>query len=329
MKSRSNGYNIKYIASVNSTEAFSEIINKVAISLKRTSIFQVITGIFLSLLLLSGCNASKTQTDELRFTAEQYPTVDGSTVTIPLSEALAAQLMDLPIEEARQYVVHNKTHEAYLNLIDKKADIIFVTSPSEEDLKLAKSRNVEFEIVPIVSEAFVFLTGTDNVVDDLTLDEIRKIYSGEITSWKQVGGEDVSIIPYQRPVNSGSQTGLLDLVMKDTEPMEAPTEQVIAGMGELIDTVSAYTDEPNGIGYSYYYYTSEMWGNDRVKLLSVDGIKPEHSSITSGKYPLHTAYYAVINKDEPKNSSARKMISYILSDEGQNLMEEAGYVKVR
>lgn len=329
MKSRSKGYNIKYIASVNSTEAFSEIINKVAISLKRTSIFQVITGIFLSLLLLSGCNASKTQPDALRFTAEQYPTVDGSTVTIPLSEALAAQLMDLPIEEARQYVVHNKTHEAYLNLIDKKADIIFVTSPSEEELKLAKSRKVEFEVIPIVSEAFVFLTGTDNTVDNLSRNEIRKIYAGEITNWNQVGGEDIPIIPYQRPVNSGSQTGLLDLVMKDTAPMDAPTEQIIAGMGELIDTVSAYTDEPNGIGYSYYYYTSEMWGNDRVKLLSVDGVKPEPSTISSKEYPLDTAYYAVIRKDEPDDSPARKMVSYILSDEGQRLMEEAGYVKVR
>lgn len=297
--------------------------------MKRKSLPLGITFILFSLVLLSGCSVLKTSSETLRFTAEQYPIVDGSTVTIPLSEALASELMDLPIEEARQYVVHNKTHEAYLNLIDKKADIIFVTSPSEEELTLAKSRNVEFEIVPIVSEAFVFLTGTDNTVDDLSLDEIRKIYSGEITSWSQVGGEDISIIPYQRPVNSGSQTGLLDLVMKDTEPMEAPTEQVIAGMGELIDTVSAYTDEPDGIGYSYYYYTSEMWGNDRVKLLSVDGIRPEHSSISSGEYPLHTAYYAVIRSDEPDDSPVRRMISYILSDEGQKLMEEAGYVKVR
>ncbi len=297
--------------------------------MKRTSIPQTITCILLSLFFLSGCSVKDSISEDLKFTVDQYPIVDGSTVTIPLSEALAAELMELPIEEARQYVVHNKTHEAYLNLIDKKADIIFVTSPSEEELNLAKSRNIEFEIVPIVSEAFVFLTGTDNTVDDLTLDEIIKIYSGEITSWNQVGGEDMSIIPYQRPVNSGSQTGLLDFVMKDTEPMEAPTEQVIAGMGELIDTVSAYTDEPNGIGYSYYYYTSEMWGNDRVKLLSVDGIKPEHSSIRSGEYPLHTAYYAVIRNDEPKDSPVRKMIFFILSDEGQNLMEEAGYVKVR
>lgn len=297
--------------------------------MKRTSTLPVITCIFLSLLLLSGCNTIKTQPETLKFTAEQYPIVDGSTVTIPLSEALVAQLMDLPIEEARQYVVHNKTHEAYLNLIEKKADIIFVTSPSEEELKLAKSKKVEFEVIPIVSEAFVFLTGTDNTVDDLTLDEIRKIYTGEITNWNQVGGEDLPIIPYQRPVNSGSQTGLLDLVMKDTAPMDAPTEQIIAGMGELIDTVSAYTDEPNGIGYSYYYYTSEMWGNDRVKLLSVNGIKPDPASISSEEYPLDTAYYAVIRKDEPNHSPARKMISYILSDEGQRLMEEAGYVKVR
>ena len=109
--------------------------------------------------------------------------------------------------------------------------------------------------------------------------------------------------------------------------MEAPSALVIAGMGELIDTVAAYTDEPNGIGYSYYYYTSEMWGNDKVKLLSVDGIAPSNKTISSNEYPIHTAYYAVFRKDEDKDSDVRKILSFILSEEGQNLMEEAGYVK--
>ena len=282
----------------------------------------------LSLIIISGCS-SKTQPEiTLTFTPETYPIVDGSTVTIPLSEMLASRLMELPIEEARQYILHNKTHEAYVNLINKEVDLIFVTSPSDEELELAKKNNVELEVIPIVSEAFVFLTGKDNTISGLSLQEIQKIYTGEITNWNAVGGNDMNILPYQRPLNSGSQTGFLDLVMGELEPMNPPTELVIAGMGELIDTVSAYTDEPNGLGYSYYYYTSEMWGNDRVKLIEIDGVTPNATTISSGEYPLRTAYYAVIRADEEENSPVREIVSYILTEPGQSLVEEAGYVRI-
>lgn len=285
--------------------------------------FVVVIGIF-----AGGCSKATSPVKKPSFTPETYPIIDGSTVTIPLSEHLAASLMNLDLETARQYVLHNKTHQAYVNLIERKADLIFVTSPSIGEMELADQEDVELEVIPIVSEAFVFLTGADNPMTNLSLEEIQRIYKGEITNWKEVGGEDLPITAYQRPVDSGSQTGFLDLVMKDQKPMEAPSTLVIAGMGELIDTVAAYTNEPSGIGYSYYYYTSEMWGNEKVKLLSIDGVAPSNKTISSHEYPIHTAYYAVIRKEEAKDSDVRNIISYILSEDGQNLMEEAGYVKI-
>lgn len=284
----------------------------------------LIVGVF----FFYGCS-SLTENKALNYTTENYPAIDGSTVTIPLSEALVASSMDMPIEEARQYVSHSKTHGAYVNLINGDMDLIFVTSPSDDELALAKENNVELEVIPIVSEAFVFLNGADNPVNNLTLDEIKRIYSGEITNWNEVGGEDLAISAYQRPANSGSQTGFLDFVMKGIDPMVAPINQTIEGMGELIDTVSTYTDQPDGIGYSYYYYASSMWTNEKVKLLQIDGVEPNNETIQSGEYPIMTAYYAVIRSDEEKNSDARKIISYLLSDQGQDLAQEAGYVKVK
>lgn len=294
--------------------------------IKSTLIFMILIA---CVILIGGCSTTAREAVKPSFTPETYPVIDGSTVTIPLSEHLAASLMNLTLEDARQYVLHNKTHQAYLNLIDKKADLIFVTSPSAEELEIAKEKKVELEVIPIVSEAFVFLTGKDNPVSDLSLKDIQRIYIGEVTNWKAVGGEDIPIIAYQRPVNSGSQTGFIDLVMKGRQPMGAPSSHVIAGMGELIDTVAAYTDEPNGLGYSYYYYASEMWGNEKVKLLSIDGVSPNNETISSREYPIHTAYYAVFRKEEAQNSDVRKIVSYILSKDGQDLMEEAGYVKVQ
>ena len=268
--------------------------------------------LIICLSVLSGCEKKAPQ-----FTMDTYPKVDGSTVTIPLSEAVAATLTRSTLEAVRPYILHNKTHQAYLNLIDKQTDLIFVTGPSEEELALAKEAGVEFEVIPIVSEAFVFLTHIDNPIKGLTTQNIQDIYTGKVTNWSEVGGTDEAIIPYQRPVNSGSQTGFLDLVMKGLTPMQAPEELVTAEMGMLIDAVANYENSAAALGYSYFYFVEDMWGNDAVKLLEVDDIYPNHETISSGDYPFTTAYYAVIRKDSPKDSSERQVIEWILSEEGQ------------
>jgi phosphate transport system substrate-binding protein len=222
-----------------------------------------------------------------------------------------------------------KTHPAYLNLIDKKTDLIFVTSPSAEELKLAQDKGIVMEVVPIVSEAFVFLVNADNPVDNLTLAQIQKIYTGEIKNWKEVGGEDKPIIAYQRPVNSGSQTGFLALVMKGLIPTNPPLDQIPVEMGELIDVVASFDHQAAGIGYSYYYFVMDMWGSQNIKLLKVDGVYPDKTTISQKNYPINTAYYAVFRKDEKKDSDVRKIVDWLLSDEGQQLAQDAGYVKVR
>ncbi|HYE68275.1 MAG TPA: substrate-binding domain-containing protein [Anaerovoracaceae bacterium] len=284
--------------------------------------------LFLSVLLITIILAGCSNQGGLNLTLEDYPKVDGSTATIPLSEAFGAAVMGKSIEEVRQYIVHNTTHNAYVNLIDKRADIIFVTSPSEEELTYAKQKGVELEVIPIVSEGFVFLTSKDNPVKDLSFRQIKDIYSGKITNWKDVGGEDKKIIAYQRQPNSGSQTGMLDLVIGPDVIMDAPTEKIIAEMGSLIDAVAVYTNEEDAIGYSYFYYVTDMWKNEKVKLMAVDGVYPDKNTISDGSYPIQTAYYAVLRSEEPKNSNARKLLAWILSEQGQQVAEEAGYVKL-
>lgn len=277
--------------------------------------------------MLSACQSKPPQ--QPSFTLQSYPKVDGSTVTIPLSEAIMAQLTQQSLDTVRPYILHTKTHQAYLNLIDKKADLIFVTYPSIDEQTYAHEKQIKLEIVPIVSEAFVFLTHKDNPVESLTIKQIQDIYQGIITNWSEVGGEDVPIIAYQRPVNSGSQTGFLDLVMKELEPMTPPTEWIQGSMGEIIDAVASYQNKPDALGYSYYYFVVDMWGNENVKLLQVDGVYPNNETISSKQYPIHTAYYAVFRKEEPANSDVRRIVDWILSDAGQQLAEDFGYVKVR
>jgi phosphate transport system substrate-binding protein len=282
-----------------------------------------IVGLVLG-LMLSACAPRAP-----RFTLESYPRVDGSTVTIPLAEALMAKLTGKTVDEVRPYILHSKTHQAYLNLIEGTKDLILVTSPSEGELAYAAEKGVELEVVPVTSEAFVFLVHKDNPVESLTLAQIQDIYTGKITNWSQVGGDDVAIRAFQRPVNSGSQTGFLDLVMDGKTPMDPPMEWITAEMGQLIEAVASYDQSPDAIGYSYYYFVTDMWGNPNVRLLTVNGVYPEPATITNRTYPIKTAYYAVFRKDEPQNSAVRKVVDYVLSVAGQALVEESGYVKVR
>jgi phosphate transport system substrate-binding protein len=282
----------------------------------------------LCLFLLVAC-VKETQVKRPVFKADTFPKVDGSTVTIPFSEALFAKLTDSSLDVARASILHNKTHMAYLNLFAGNADLIFVTSPSVEELALALASKFELEVVPITSEAFVFIVQADNPVESLTLAQIQKIYTGEIKNWKEVGGKDLPIVAYQRPVNSGSQTGFLDLVMKGLTPTVAPVEQIAVEMGDLIDIIAGFRSDASAIGYSYYYFVTDMWKNDKVKLLKVDGVYPDKTTISQGTYPIATAYYAVFDKAQKKNSDVRNVVEWILSPDGQRLVEDSGYVKVK
>lgn len=301
---------------------------------------KIISIILLSLIILSaGCNkdktsniqdqnpdSSKTTTQRPAFDKETYPRMDGSTATIPLSEAIACELLGLSKEEAKTFIKHNTTHNAYMNLINNTADIIFVTEPSEEELQMAKEKNIELEVIPIVKEAFVFLVNVENPVNSLTSQQIKDIYQGKITNWKEVGGQDKDIIAYQREPNSGSQTLMEQIVMKGLKLMKPETKQIVYGMGELIESVAKYDNSDKALGYSVYYYARSMYNRDTIKLIAVDGVFPDNKSISSGKYPFTSAYYAVIRKSEPADSPQRRLIEWILSREGQKIAEATGYV---
>ncbi|GAB1475760.1 hypothetical protein MASR2M70_05920 [Bacillota bacterium] len=295
----------------------------------------LICALVLAVPVFAGCTptdpgaGSDGQGVSLHFTPEEYPRVDGSTLTIPFSEAVGAAVMDLPIEEARQYILHNTTHNAYVNLIDGKADIIFVTPPSEEELAYAESQNVELEVIPMLRDGFIFFVNESNPVKGVGFQDIVDIYSGKISNWKGLGGEDKKIIAYQREENSGSQTGMLKMVMKDTPMTQAPKELMIGDMGSIVDAVALYDNDVSAIGYSYYYYVKNMWGDEHIKMLAIDGVEPNDATIGSNTYPIVSTTYMVLRSDEPQGSKARLLADWILTEEGQGIARESGYVPLQ
>ena len=275
------------------------------------------------------------------FTVENFPKMDASLATQPLTDAFYRNFLGLD-PSADGYTEYTNTHWGYERLITGKTnfkdkdygdrDIIVVTYPSAEEQQLAKDNNVELDIRPVVDEGFVFFVNKENPVNNLTLKQIQDIYSGKITNWKEVGGLDEKIVPYQRPVNSGSQSGMLELVMKDEngnpiemiEPTKETFEQTMEG---IIEAVADYDNARQALGYSYYYYANTMFTKDSIKLISIDGVQPTNETIKNNTYPIHTAYYVVTRAGE-EGSPAYKLRDAMLSERGQIIAENAGYVPV-
>lgn len=248
--------------------------------------------------------------------------VDASLATQPLMDAYVEGLKDYNLKKD-----YTNTDPAYTKLINGETDLIIVTEPSSDELKRASDAGVELEVTPVVNEGFVFFTNVNNLVNGLSLKEIQDIYTDKITNWNQVGGDNAKIIAYQRPENSGSQTGMLSLVMKDKKIKEPKMEEYIESMAGIIDAVANYDNSKDSIGYSYYYYATTMYGNENIKFLAVDGVSPNHDTIKDESYPLITAYYIVTLKGT-KNTVVSKVKKAMLESKGQEIARNAGYIEI-
>ncbi|HSJ36790.1 MAG TPA: substrate-binding domain-containing protein [Planococcus sp. (in: firmicutes)] len=257
------------------------------------------------------------------------PELDGATALYPLYAAFAEAVYpkgDYPsYDPVYSDVVSTTTREAYDRLLAGKTDIIFVAGPSTGHQKTAEAKGIELEMTPIGREAFVFFVNSRNAVDGLKSEEIKDIYSGNTTNWSDVGGKNDEIRAFQRPVDSGSQTTFIKF-MGDTPIEEPETEEMISGMGGIISEVASYRNYKNAIGYTFRFFSTEMIRNDEIKLLAIDGVEPSIETIRSNEYPLAAEFYAVTAGSDNPNVEA--FIEWILSEEGQELVERTGFVSV-
>ncbi len=262
------------------------------------------------------------------FTRDQLPRFDGSTATAPLAAAVCAEILGESRDAVGELITFSRTTNSYYNLLNGQADILIAGEGNEEVYAERERRGFEWEQTPIALDAFVFVVNEANPVDSITVEEARKIYSGEITNWSQLGGEDREIVPLQRNPEAGSQSLMEKLVMRGTPMLEPKKEYIAVSMGELMEFVRGYDKSPGAIGYSVYYYAEEMRAAQGLKLLSIDGVEPEPSTIRSGKYPLTNPYYAVIPASCGEDSPTRLIRDWLLSEGGQKLAAAEGYVSV-
>ena len=211
-------------------------------------------------------------------------------------------------DSAMQY---KNTVRGYKAIVDGATDIFFSVAPSEEQRKYAEECGAELVYVPIGLEGFVFFVNENNPIDNLTAEQVRGIYSGEYKNWREVGGADRIINPVTRIAGSGSQTAFERFM----------GERKIGGKSLLAITGAS-------VGFSFRYYMDGIVGNDGVKMLSLDGVYPSAENIRNGTYPIIAKFYAVYRADND-NENIPVLIDWLLSEEGQTLIEKNGYVRIK
>lgn len=251
---------------------------------------------------------------------EDLPVIDGAAALYPVFSGFVNAVYpadsvhfdgeSFTSDSALQY---SNTRGAYKGIVDGTVDIAICVAPSEEQLAYAREQGVELVFTPIGREAFVFFVNEDNPVDGLTTDQLRGIYAGEYRTWSEVGGDNTHIAVLQRNEGSGSQSALLNF------------------MGDTPVKTDYFTFMGRSIGFSFRFYVEGMVGQDSpeggVKLLALDGVYPNTENIKNGSYPIVNELYAVTRKGET-NPNVQAFVDWMLSDEGQAIVEGSGYVRV-
>lgn len=205
---------------------------------------------------------------------------------------------------------YKNTVRGYKAIVDGETDILFCAAPSEEQKQYAAEQGVELVYVPVGLEGFVFFVNQQNPVENLTVQQVRDIYAGNITNWTEVGGKNRVINPVTRLTGSGSQSAM-EKFMGDT-PIGRKSPLAVTG---------------GSIGFSFRYYLNDMVAADGVKMLRLNGVYPSPENIQNGTYPVIAQFYAIYRADN-ENENIQALIDWLLSDEGQRLIEQCGYVRI-
>lgn len=312
-----------------------------------------------SLFLLFSTSCSGDDTNNVSpvlegMTPENFPVLDGSDSTEPLRDILMCRIFGFQYKweryspflqdptrakqevrpvyacsDSQRALIEKKmqksnTHQSYMNLIDGKVELVIAArAASRDENKYARDNNVALIEKPIAKDALTFMVNNSNSIESLSVEQIRKIYTGDIANWQEVGGEDMLITPYVRNRNSGSQEKFETMVMDGLEIKKFPEWH----MGTAMETpYFQIENDRSGIAFTPYYYYSVIVGYGSTKAIGIEGVGMTKENIYNDTYPYVTNIYASIRADIDKSSTAYKIFEFLTSDKGQSVVEESGYI---
>lgn len=314
--------------------------------------------IFLSLFCNFSCIAIDVPKEHVaplpKISINNFPIIDGSDSTDPLRDILMCKILGFEYKWERrpftqdpeadikmiipeytcsnaerqhleaECLKHSNTHQSFINLIDDKVELVIVArSISRDEMAYAEDQDVTLIEKPIAKDALTFMVNPSNPVDNLSISQLQGIYTGGITNWKEVGGNDEQVRPYVRNRNSGSQEKFETMVMEGLQIAEFPELQV--GL-TMMSPYYQLEDDKQGIGFSPFYYYSVIVDNGSTKAISIDGVEMTKENIWNNTYPYTTEVYAAVRSDINRNSKAYELFEFLTTLAGQDIIYESGYV---
>ena len=236
-------------------------------------------------------------------------TIAGSTSVAPIAEVLAEEFMDIHPEV--KIDVQSSGSSAGVKAAQENAAEIGMSS---RELK-AEEKTV-YETV-IAKDGIVIITHKSNPQTNITLEQIKKVYNGEITNWNDIGGQDAPIVVVTREAGSGTRGAFEEIVMgKD----QISSSAIVQGSTGAVRT--SVVNDPNAIGY-----ISLAALNADVKTIKVEGVEGTMANIQNGSYKIARPFLFLTNK--APEGIVQEFINFILSSEGQKLAAEEGLIPVK
>lgn len=201
----------------------------------------------------------------------------------------------------------------------------------DKELKQAKNKGLEIQEFILARDGLSVIVHPENSIQQLSIDQIAKIYKGKITNWIEVGGRDEKIILYGRQSTSGTYVFFRDLVVQDDY---SPEMRNMEGNQAIVDTVRA---DKNGIGYVGVGYVKDENNQPRsdIKIIPVAkdkenaAVSPLNSeAVKQGKYPIARPIFQYLPHLPQKNSLLERFLRFEMSEQGQEIVKKTGFFSI-
>jgi len=245
-------------------------------------------------------------------------TITGSTTVLPIAQSSAEYYMKNKNEKAVITVSGGGSSVGIAAILDNRADIGDASREAKEkEINAAKEKGIDLYKNVVALDGIAVVGHSNVAVGDLTKEQVKDIFAGIITNWKEVGGDDAEIIVISRDTSSGTYGSFVEMVL-EKDKMRADA-QMVASNQAMATTVAA---TPNSIGYLGLGFLKAA----NVKPIKVDGIEPNEKTVKDNSYPISRTLNMYTN-GKP-SGEIEDFINFIKSSKGQELVEDAGYIKL-
>ena len=292
--------------------------------MKKRTLKLIMSGLMIAMMggALAGCGDSGSDASTSSAGSASSTSKGNQEVTIAVSGSTSVgPLME---KVAKAYEAKNSNVSIEINQVGSSAGIkdtingVAELGMSSRDLK-DEEKASGVEGTAIAYDGIAVIVNPANKVTNLTLEQLKDVYTGKITNWKDLGGEDGQIVVVSREDGSGTRDAFQEIVGYKSEELVADAT-IADGSGNIKTTVAG---NKNAIGFVSFSYV-----DNTVNAIELNGVKPEEELAKSGEYKLSRPFLIVTKKDT-LTDEGKKVIDYILSEEGQKIVEEDKLIKVK